>query len=135
MKKLFLLGVLSLMIYSCQKQTIAPIEVSNKSTQSACAWDGIYVADSAATAYTCAQTNLVDTLANISAEIIYLGDSVYSTGQVACKYDLDNITKSISYLDPTYVAIAFRVNAVPSYKTDTIILKTRSNKYFALVKQ
>ena len=47
---------------------------------------------------------------------------------------MHNTTKSISYLDSMHLT-AFHINTVTSYKTDTIILKTRSNKYFALVKQ
>lgn len=134
MKKLILLLPIITICYACQKQTIEPIETnSNKSTQSSCGWDGTYVSDSSATVYTCSLAHLTDTIVNLSAQIVYLGDSTYYTGQVACKYDLDNATKSISYLDSMHLT-AFHINTVTNYKQDTILLKTKSNKYFALVK-
>ncbi len=135
MKKLILLLSIITICYACQKQTIEPIVAnSSKLTQSVCGWDGIYTSDSAATVYICTQANLVDTFVNLTSQIVYLGDSTYYTGQVACKYDIDNNTKLVSYLDSIYIRTAFHINTVPSYKTDSILFKTKSNKYFVLIK-
>jgi hypothetical protein len=134
MKKLILLLSIITICYACQKQTIEPIVANNsKLTQSACGWDGTFISDSAATMDICAQGNLMDTILNLNVQLLYLGDSIYYNGQVACKYDLDNTTKSLNYLDPVQIS-SLHINTLQGYKQDSILLKTKSNKYIVLVK-
>lgn len=137
MKKLILLLSIISICYACKKQTVEPIQLnSDKITQSPCDWDGTYIADSAATKLlvSLSQGTIVDTILNLSMQIVYLGDSVYSNGQVACKYDLDNVTKSLNFLSPASVN-GYRLNTVQSLRYDSVTLITKSNKYIALIRQ
>ena len=131
MKKLFLLGILSLMIYSCQKQTIEPFNgPQNNIIQSQCGilgdcYSGTYLFDSTRTADA---PGLDTVITGLTVQVLYNGDTVMN-GNTYIKYKLDSATCSLPYIAP---------NILHTYNTftwlkgttygDGVVLSTRTSK-------
>lgn len=137
MKKLFLLGVLSIMIYSCQKTTIQPNTIVNNiqnPQQQTCRWAGIYVADSVATVNFANLYSSVDTIVHLTSELINTGDSTRYDGRILCKYRLDFTTLNLSYLNYSTKHV-YNTMTFSDYQYDTIAFVTNTNKTIVMVKQ
>lgn len=105
MKKLILMIIGTIVLYSCKKEEIKPIQERNLSVQSDCGplggcWAGTYVCDSAYSAqYSTANPTVQDTfVTGLSVQLIADRDSILPNGIHKVHYHLDSTTNQLSYL-------------------------------------
>jgi len=135
MKKLFLLGVITMLLASCQKTTIEPFNgPQNNIIQSQCGplgdcYSGSYLFDSVRTMDPNINTTGTDTIVTgLIVKIEYNGDTLRN-GNIFIKYKLDSVTCSLPFISQASINAYNHFNWLKNTTySDGVSLQTKTGK-------